>query len=139
MTATTKDRNTKETHFETVLRPITLAASTAIPKGVMAMVIAGTGTLLNAANTAGGVVMGVTMQSVDTLLGHTKGVVKRGRFYMANDGTLTAANVGQKCLVIDNQTVGTTASNNVVAGYVEEVDSVDGVLVAMLGGFIGAA
>ena len=41
--------------------------------------------------------------------------------------------------VIDNQTVGTTQANNIAAGFIEGVDATDGVLVAFLGGKIGAA
>lgn len=140
MTATTRDRNTKETYFETVLPPIPLTASTAIPKGVIVIVVAGTGTALNGADTASGICMGVSMQAVDTLLGHTKCPVKRGRFWFANDGTITAADIGGACTILDNQTVSkaATTTNDIVAGYIDAVDSVDGVLVAMLGGKIGA-
>lgn len=141
MTATTKDRNTRETYFEGQIPPIPLTASTAIPLGVIVMVISGTGTALNGADTASGIVMGVSTQAVDTALGHTKCPVKRGRFWFANNGNITAAKIGLQCTVVDNQTVGLAAdtTNDVIAGTIDAVDSVLGVLVGMLGGVIGAA
>lgn len=141
MTATTKDRNTRETYMEGQIPPIPLTASTAIPLGVIVMVISGTGTALNGADTASGIVMGVSTQAVDTALGHTKCPVKRGRFWFANNGNITAAKIGLQCTVVDNQTVGLAAdtTNDVIAGTIDAVDSVLGVLVGMLGGVIGAA
>lgn len=137
MTATTNDRNTVEIWNEGQIIPIPLTASTKIPLGVIVMVISGTGTALNGANTASGVVMGLSVQSVDTVLGYTKCPVRRGRFWLANDGSITAANIGQVALVIDNQTVGTTASNNVAAGQIIGVDATLGVCVDMAGGKVG--
>jgi len=139
MAATTNDRATKWSYIERILPPIPLTAATKIPAGVMVTVISGTGTALNAATTASGVVMGVSTQLVDTTLGHTKCPVQRGAAWMGNDGSITAANIGQLALVIDNQTVGTTQANNIAAGFIEGVDATDGVLVAFLGGKIGAA
>jgi hypothetical protein len=97
------------------------------------MVVAGTGTALNAANTASGIVQGVSTQLVDTVLGHADCPTKRGAFWFANDTSLTAANIGQLAEVIDNVTVGVTASNHVIAGEIMAVDAVDGVLVDMSG------
>lgn len=138
MTATTVDRNTKESWNAGQIPPIPLTASTKIPAGVIVMVVSGTGTALNGANTASGLVMGISTQLVDTALGHTVCPVKTGRFWLANDGSLTAANIGQMAEVIDNQTVGATASNHVLAGIIKAVDSVDGVLIDMTGAKIGA-
>lgn len=133
MTATTTDRNTKESWNAGPGPAIPLTASTKIPKGVMVMVVSGTGTALNGANTASGLVMGRSTQLVDTALGHTVCPTDRGAFWWANDGSLTAANIGQMAEVIDNQTVGATASNHVIAGEILAVDSVDGVLVDQSG------
>lgn len=140
MTATTTDRNTKCSYVERILPPIPLTASTKIPAGVMVMVISGTGTALNAADTASGVVMGVSTQLVDTTLGHTKCPVSRGAYWFANDGTITAANIGQQATVLDNQTVSlaATTTNDIIAGSIEAVDATDGVLIAFLGSKIGA-
>lgn len=139
MTATTVDRNTVEVWNLGQLPPIPLTASTKIPLGVIVMVVSGTGTALNGANTASGIVVGLSMQLVDTALGHTKCPVKLGRFWLGNDGSLTAANIGQLAEVIDNQTVGATASNHVIAGMIVGIDATLGVCIDMAGGKIGAA
>lgn len=139
MTATTKDRNTVEVWNDGQIIPIPLTASTAIPLGVMVMVVSGTGTALNGADTANGVVMGVSTQAVDTVLGHTKCPVKRGRFWFGNDGTISAANIGQVATVLDNQTVSlaATTTNDVPAGIIVGVDATNGVCLDMSGGKIG--
>lgn len=139
MTATTADRNTVEVWSFGQLPPIPLTASTRIPGGVMVMVISGTGTALNAADTANGVVMGVSTQLVDTALGHTKCPVRRGRFWFANDGTITAANIGQIATVLDNQTVSlaATTTNDIPAGQIVGVDATLGVCIDMAGGKVG--
>lgn len=139
MTATTADRNTVEVWNFGQLPPIPLTASTKIPGGVMVMVISGTGTALNAADTANGVVMGVSTQLVDTALGHTKCPVRRGRFWFANDGTITAANIGQIATVLDNQTVSlaATTTNDIPAGQIVGVDATLGVCIDMAGGKVG--
>ncbi len=140
MAATTNDRSTKWSYIERILPPIPLTASTKIPAGVMVMTIAGTGTALNAADTANGQVVGVSCQQVDTTLGHTKCPVQRGAAWMANDGTITAANIGGQATVLDNQTVSlaATTTNDIIAGSIEAVDATDGVLIAFLGSKIGA-
>lgn len=142
MTATTKDRSTLEKRFERFIGPIPLTASTKIPRGVMAMVIAGTGTLQNAADTASGIVMGVTLQAFDSNApqSDTVGIVARGAYWMANDGTIAAADIGGAATVLDNQTVSkaATTTNDIVAGYIEDVDATRGVLIAFLGGKVGA-
>lgn len=132
MSATTADRNTLSQYIQRQLSgPLTVA--TKIPSGVMVMVIIGTGTLLNAADTAGGKVVGLSTQPVDTLLGDTVCVYEKGAFWMANDGTITQADVGGNCTVLDNQTVSkaATTANDIVAGEIEMVDA-RGVLVAIL-------
>jgi hypothetical protein len=138
MTAATTDRATKESWNGGQIPPIPLTAATKIPGGVIVMIINGTGTALNGANTASGLVQGVSTQLVDTTLGHTVCPVKTGRFWFANDGTLTAANIGQMAVVIDNVTVGATSSQSVLAGIIKAVDAVDGVLIDMTGAKIGA-
>jgi hypothetical protein len=104
------------------------------------MVVSGTGTALNAADTANGLIMGVASQTVDTTLGHTKCPVERGAFWFANNGNVLAANIGQQATVVDNQTVGLAAdtTNDVIAGVIEAVDATDGVLISFLGSKIGA-
>ena len=138
MTATTVDRNTKESWNGGPRRPIPLTAATKIPARVIVMVINGTGTALNGANTASGLVMGISTQLVDTALGHTLCPIMVGRFWFANDASITLANIGQMAEVIDNQTVGVTASNHVLAGIILDVNAIDGVLIDMTGAKIGA-
>lgn len=140
MTATTVDRNTKESWNDGPIWPIPLTASTKIPLGVIVMVVSGTGTALNGADTANGLVMGISTQMVDTALGHTVCPVRRGRFWFANDGTITAAMVGMQATILDNQTVSiaATTTNDVIAGLILAVDSIDGVLIDMTGSKIGA-
>lgn len=140
MTATTTDRNTKESWNAGLIMPIPLTASTKIPGGVIVMVVGGTGTALNGADTAGGICMGWSTQLVDTALGHTVCPIRRGAAWWANNGNITAANIGQQCTIVDNQTVGLAAdtSNDVIAGEILAVDSVDGVLVDMSGRKLGA-
>lgn len=143
MTATTTDRLTREAWSAGIVASIPLTASTKIPAGVIVMVVGGTGTALNGADTASGICMGISTQLVDTSLGHTKCPVKRGAFWFNNDGNITAAMVGQQCTILDNQTVSTaaTTTNDVIAGEILEVATVDGVsqvLVDMRGTKIGA-
>ncbi len=139
MTATTSDRNTVEVWNAGQIPPIPLTASTKIPAGVIVMVASGTGTALNGADTASGVVMGISTQLVDTALGHTKCPVRRGRFWFGNDGTISAANIGQIATVLDNQTVSlaATTTNDVPAGQILAVDANLGVCLDMAGGKIG--
>jgi hypothetical protein len=139
VTATTADRNTDEVWNFGQIPPIPLTASTKIPNGVIVMVISGTGTALNGADTANGVVMGISTQLVDTALGHTKCPVRRGRFWFANSGNVTAAKIGTIAEVVDNQTVGisTDTTNHVKAGQIVGVDATKGVCVDMAGGQIG--
>ncbi len=141
MAATTTDRSTKWSYIERILPPIPLTAATKIPAGVMVGVVSGTGTAVNAAdNIANLVIVGVSTQTVDTVLGHTKCPVQRGAAWFANDGNITAANIGQQATVLDNQTVSVagTTTTDTVAGSIEAVDAVDGVLIAFLGSKIGA-
>ncbi len=141
MTATTLDRNTPMQYIQRQIA-IPLTAATDIPLGVIVMVIAGTGTAVNGADVANGVVEGISTQPVSYAAGDRTCVVQRGAFWLGNDATtpITAASVGKPCEVLDNQTVslvGTT--NHIVAGFIEAVDPVLGVLVAMLGGKVAAA
>lgn len=140
MTATTVDRSTKESWSDGQIWPLPLTAATKIPRGVIVMVVSGTGTALNGADTASGLVMGISTQLVDTTLGHTLCPVKKGRFWFANDGTVAAANIGQQATVLDNQTVSiaATTTNDVICGVILAVDTIDGVLVDMTGSKIGA-
>jgi hypothetical protein len=134
MTAATTDRNTYKTYIQRQI-VIPLTASTDIPHGVIVMVVAATGTALNGADTASGLALGFCAGACSYAAGDRSCVVEKGCGWVANDGTITAANIGQPCEVKDNQTVSlTTTSNHVAAGTIEGVDAALGVLVAMLGG-----
>jgi len=136
--ATTLDRNTKIRLVErTIVLP--LATGAKIPYGTMVSVATPSVGAVPAADTATHVVQGWASQSVDQTAGDTKITVLRGVANFANDGTITAADVGQPCTVLDNQTVSKAATtvNDIGAGYIEEVDS-DGVWVSFLGGKIAA-
>lgn len=141
MAATTLDRNTqKKGPIRQVVLPLAAAATGAaqIPIGVMAMVLNPSTGALNAAATATGIVMGLSCQRANFADGDREIVVERGIFKLANDGSITAANIGQLCLVIDNQTVGMVQAQNIGAGYITEVES-DGVWVDMTQAKIAAA
>lgn len=140
MTAATTDRNTPEIWNEGQLPPIPLTANTKIPGGVMVMVVSGTGTALNAADTANGVVMGISTQLVDTAIGHTVCPVSKKRAWFANSGNVTAAKIGTMGEVVDNVTVGisTDTTNHVAAGIIIGVDATLGVCVDQTGSKIGA-
>lgn len=144
MAATTLDRNTLK---RGPLRQIVLALSAAstgaaaIPVGVMVGVATPSVGAVNAAdNVAGLVVMGLSCQRANAADGDTKIAVERGIFCMGNDGTITAANVGQACTVLDNQTVSlaATTTSDIIAGYITEVTA-DGVWVDMTQAKIAAA
>jgi len=143
MAATALDRNTQKRGPIRQIPLVLAAAATgaaAIPIGVMVMVISATGQALNAADTASGVVMGVSAQAANFANGDRKIIVERGVFKMGNDGSITAALVGTRCFVVDNQTVGTAAgpTNDVPAGYIDSVES-DGVWVDMASPNVAAA
>lgn len=145
MTAlTANDRITVEAFSAGIVADIPLTASTKIVGGVIVMVVSGTGTALNGADTANGICMGISTQLVDTALGHTKCPVKRGAFWFAINGTdITAANIGQQATIFDNQTVSLAAvtTNDVIAGEILDVATINGIsqaLIDMRGTKIGA-
>lgn len=145
MTAlTANDRLTVETWSSGIVANIPLTAATKIVGGVIVMVVGGTGTALNGADTASGICMGISTQLVDAALGHTKCPVKRGCFWFAINGTdITAANIGQQATIFDNQTVSLAAvtTNDVIAGEIMDVAVVNGIsqaLIDMRGSKIGA-
>jgi predicted RecA/RadA family phage recombinase len=138
MSATALDRNTKKRGpLRQIVIPIN--ASAVIPIGVMVAVATPSTGAVNAADTATHIVMGLSCQQASGPAGDAKIVVERGVFLMANDGTITAANVGQPCTVLDNQTVSlaATTTNDIIAGYIDEVDG-EGVWVDMLTNKVGA-
>jgi len=138
MTATALDRSTsKRGPIRQVVLPLATAA--VIPQGVMVMTATPSVGAVNAADTATGNVLGVSCMAASQTAGDTKIVLERGIFKFAQDGTISNANIGALCEVVDNQTVSlTTTTNHVKAGYIDSVES-DGVFVDMMMTKIGAA
>lgn len=138
MAATTTDRQTRARYIQRQIR-LVLKAATDIPAGAMVAVDA-TGLAVNAADTAGLIMMGRAEAAASYAAGDREIVVSRGVFLYANNGNVVQASVGISVTVVDNQTVGLAAdtANDIIAGWVEEVTA-DGVWVAMLGGKIAAA
>ena len=97
--------------------------------GALAMVVRGTGFLLPAANTAGGVVLGVMQERIDNSggsAGDKSGEIRAGVYKFANSGTnaVGQGDIGSVCYVEDDQTVASAAGGGqVIAGVVEEIDS----------------
>lgn len=139
MAATTLDRMTLSKFIERTMT-YNLKSGVTIPHNVLVMVNTPSTGLDNAADVAGGVVVGVSDQRVSTASGDTKGLVRRGVHKFANGGHIVDASRGQLACVVDNQTVDLAANttNAIGAGYIEEVES-DGVWISMLGGKIAAA
>lgn len=138
MAATTLDRATKRQYIQRQIR-LTLTAATDIPAGVIVSVAAA-GTALNGADTAAHVVMGLSTHAVSYAAGDREIIVERGCFWLGNDGTITIADVGKQCTVLDNQTVSKAATtvNDIIAGVIEDVDASLGVLVCMLGNLVAS-
>jgi hypothetical protein len=139
MAATALDRNTQQ-RGPTRQIALPMGSGASIPIGVMVCVATPAAGAVNAADTAGFLVMGVSHQAAVQANGDTKIVVGKGIYKMGNNGNITAAHIGIAVTVVDNQTVGLAAdtTNDVIAGYVTEVDS-DGVWIDMTQAKIPAA
>jgi len=143
MAATSLDRNTKKRGpiRQVVLDLATTATgAAAIPVGTIVSTATPSAGAVRGADTATHVVQGVACQAADYGAGDRRIVVERGIFNLANDGTITAANVGALATVLDNQTVSlaATTTNDIGAGWIVEVDA-DGVWVDMTQAKIAAA
>jgi hypothetical protein len=138
MAATTKDRATIVKYIERTIS-LTLATSSVIPGGTIVCTDA-TGKAVVGADTAAQRCEGISEHAADQTKGDTTIRVCRGTFWLGNDGTIALADVGGVCTILDNQTVSkaATTTNDIGAGIIEDVDSVKGVLVAMLGGRVDA-
>lgn len=126
MAALTKDRNTayREGDF-LVLSP---ADGVTIFSGSLTAVD-GSGDLVPAADTAGLKVVGVA----DNYSEGEDVTVRKGTYLFENNGNITAADIGDKCYIVDDQTVGLQAdvTNDVEAGEIFDVDS-EGVWVKII-------
>lgn len=139
MAATTLDQQTRCQYDQRSIK-LTLTAATDIPAGVM-VCVAAAGTAINASDTAALIMMGVSAHAASFAAGDREIVVKRGCFWIKQDGTISITSVGKPCTILDNQTVSlaATTANDIIAGYVEDVDGTAFVLVSMLGGLVAAA
>lgn len=142
MAATALDRNTqKRGPIRQVALPLAAASTgaAAIPIGTMVMVLTPSTGALNAADTATGIVIGLSCQAANFANGDRDIVVEKCIAKLANNGNVTAAHVGSVLTVVDNQTVGLPGdtTNDVPAGICDRVES-DGVFVDMTGARPGA-
>lgn len=138
MAATTVDRQTPALFIERQI-VLKLEAATDIPAGAMVATNAA-GNAVNASDTAGLKVQGRAEHRATYTNGDREITVARGVFVYANDGTIVQADVGSLATVLDNQTLSKAATtlNDIPAGYIDQVVP-EGVVVSMLGGFVGAA
>lgn len=115
MAALTKDRNTPRRSGEfVVLNP---KDGVKIYAGSIAA-IDGNGEALPASDTADLKVIG----RADNYSEGQPVTCRKGTFHYENDGSITVTDIGSKCYVVDDQTVGKTTTNSIEAGIVHDVD-----------------
>lgn len=127
MTAATKNRNTP--HRLGLSRGHLVAAATECFAGTIAVINA-TGFVESGTTATGLTAAGVFEHYQDNTAGADGDQVvevKRGNFYLANSAgadEITAADVGQVCFIVDNQTVAKTdgTTTRSPAGIVDDVD-----------------
>jgi hypothetical protein len=133
MSATTDDRNTQSRGTSQV--NLGVAANTTIPAGVMVAINA-SGYALNGADAASLTLIGCALErAANTATGNADGdvaieVATDCRLWANDDGDpVTIAHIGQRCYVLDNQTVSISGGTySVIAGIVHDVTA-DGVWV----------
>lgn len=122
--ALSSNRNTRER--DPRLRRFPVLAGEIVYAGGIAAIASSTGELEMASDKAGLVVAGRAEEYVDNSADGLYAAARTGCFLFANSAThpLSAANIGDKCYVEDDQTVSASAgSNSIVAGYVFDVES----------------
>jgi len=126
-TALSANRDTPYREYGDVT--LTVKNDEVIYAGAM-VAVDGNGEAVNASDTASIMVIGRAEEEVDNSDDGETIDVKRGMFRWANGDTVSDANIGDICYVVDNQTVSVTnsGSNSIIAGIVSDVDS-DGVWV----------
>lgn len=139
MTALSADRNSPRAGNSPVASMLRVELGTDIVYGGGMVGRLSTGLCVAAAATAGMRVVGVSKKTVDNEAG-ASGVyadLERGPFWFANSAStdeITNDHIGEKCYVVDDQTVGALATGNrPAAGRVLDVSSTRGVLVEILG------
>lgn len=136
MAALTKDRNTQ---IKTRARSISLkvAATTKIYAGALVSVNA-TGYAIPSADTAGTRVIGRAEELADNTAGAdgAKTIrVNKGVHHWNNAGGGPAVDqddIGKNAMVTDDNTVGESSTNSIVAGVIDEIDADGGIWVATL-------
>ena len=131
MTALTEDRNTPYMDAELIVPPV--AAGAVIHAG--ALVVANASGYAEPGSTATGLTaLGRAEEAVDNSGGGdgaaTVRVRRKAAFRFENDGTVTQAELGKTCYIVDDQTVAATDGTGTrsAAGKVVDVDA-DGVWV----------
>ncbi|MDI3547895.1 MAG: hypothetical protein PWR10_1547 [Halanaerobiales bacterium] len=115
MAALTKDRNTPKRDGEFVV--VTPKDGVTIYAGSI-VAIDSNGELVPASDTAG-------IRVIGRAENYSEGqpvTCRKGVFGYENDGSITSADIGSKCYIVDDQTVGKTTTNSIEAGVIFDVD-----------------
>lgn len=132
MAAATFDRNTPIADLQRLKGPYVLGSGVTVYAGTIAAIAGATGLVAVAGDTAAQRVVGFHLKRAvyDAALTDPPEIAA-GSIWLNNDGNITAAMLGQKCYVLDDQTVTTAAvaTNDIAAGTIEQVDATLGVLV----------
>lgn len=137
MAAATMDRNTAITRLERLKGPYTLGTSVRVYAGTIAAVVAATGLVGVAGDTAGMRVVGFHLREASSAAADADypsvPEIGAGEIWLGNGGNITAAHLGQTAYMLDDQTVGLAAdaTNDIKVGIIEAVDATLGVLVSI--------
>ena len=124
MTALTDNRNTRER--DPRLRRYPVLAGEIVYAGGISAINGATGKLEMASDKAGLLVVGRAEEYVDNTADGLYATVRTGCFLFANSAThpVTAANIGDKIYVEDDNTVSSNGgTNSIVAGYLFDIES----------------
>lgn len=137
MAAATMDRNTAITRLERLKGPYALGTSVRVYAGTIAAVVAATGLVGVAGDTAGMRVVGFHLREASSAAADADypavPEIGAGEIWLANDGNITAAHLGQTAYCLDDQTVSlaSVTTNDLKVGIIEAVDATLGVLVSI--------
>lgn len=137
MAAATMDRNTPIARLERLKGGYTLGTSVTVYAGTIAAIVAATGLVGVAGDTAGMRVVGFHLRQASSLAANVDypsiPEIGAGEVWLANDGNITAAHLGQTAYCLDDQTVtlAANATNDLKVGIIEAVDATLGVLVSI--------
>ena len=137
MAAATMDRNTPIARLERLKGGYTLGTSVTVYAVTIAAIVAATGLVGVAGDTAGMRVVGFHLRQASSLAANVDypsiPEIGAGEVWLANDGNITAAHLGQTAYCLDDQTVtlAANATNDLKVGIIEAVDATLGVLVSI--------